>query len=181
MFDTCEAALGPLSGLVNSAGILAHASPFEKLASTRWRRMLAVNLEGTLLCCHEALQRMVSGSAIVNSGSAIVNLSSMAATLGGAGEFVDYAASKGGVESLTLGLAREFGPRGIRVNAVSPGLIDTEMQADSGDLNRAKRLAAGVPLRRPGTAEEVAHAIVWLLSEESSYVTGAIVPVSGGR
>jgi NAD(P)-dependent dehydrogenase (short-subunit alcohol dehydrogenase family) len=140
----------------------------------RWRRILAVNLEGTLLCSHEALRRM-------GRGGAIVNLSSMAAALGGAGEFVDYAASKGGVESFTLGLAREAGPNGIRVNAVRPGLIETEMQADSGDPDRARRLAATVPLRRAGTAEEVARAILWLLSDEASYITGAILPVAGGR
>jgi NAD(P)-dependent dehydrogenase (short-subunit alcohol dehydrogenase family) len=145
-----------------------------EIAPARWRRLLAVNLEGTLLCSAEALRRM-------GPGGAVVNLSSMAAVLGGAGEFVDYAASKGAVESLTVGLAREAGPRGIRVNAVRPGLIDTEMQADSGDPGRAQRLAATVPLGRAGTAEEVARAVLWLLSEEASYVTGAILAVSGGR
>jgi NAD(P)-dependent dehydrogenase (short-subunit alcohol dehydrogenase family) len=114
-------------------------------------------------------------------GGAIVNLSSMAATLGGAHEFVDYAATKGAVESFTLGLAREVGSRGLRVNAVRPGLIDTEIQADTGDPDRARRLAGTVPLGRPGTAEEVAQAILWLLSEEAAYVTGAILPVAGGR
>lgn len=174
LFDACEAALGPLTGLVNNAGTLDRATPFEGITPERWRRILAVNLEGTLLCTQEALRRM-------GPGGAIVNLSSMAAALGGAGEFVDYAASKGAVESFTLGLAREVGPRGIRVNAVRPGLIDTDMQADSGDPQRATRLAASVPLGRPGTAEEVAQAILWLLSEEASYVTGAILPVAGGR
>lgn len=174
MFDACEAALGPLGALVNNAGVVDRASPFEAMAPDRWRRVLAVNLEGTLLCTREALGRLPAGGAIVN-------LSSMAAALGGAGEFVDYAASKGAVESLTLGLSRELGPRGIRVNAVRPGLIDTEMQADTGDPDRARRLAPGVPLGRAGTAEEVAQAVVWLLSEEASYVTGAILPVSGGR
>lgn len=174
MFDACEAALGPLAGLVNNAGVVARALPFAETAPARWRRLLAVNLEGTLLCSGEALRRM-------GPGGTIVNLSSMAAVLGAAGEFVDYAASKGAVESLTIGLSREAGPRGIRVNAVRPGLIDTEMQADSGDPARATRLAATVPLGRPGTAEEVARAILWLLSEEASYVTGAILPVAGGR
>jgi NAD(P)-dependent dehydrogenase (short-subunit alcohol dehydrogenase family) len=174
MFEACEAALGPLGALVNNAGIIGRAARFDELVPERWRRILAVNLEGTLLCSHEALRRM-------GRGGAIVNLSSMAAALGGAGEFVDYAASKGGVESFTLGLAREAGPNGIRVNAVRPGLIETEMQADSGDPDRARRLAATVPLRRAGTAEEVARAILWLLSDEASYITGAILPVAGGR
>ncbi len=174
MFDACQDRLGPLGGLVNNAGILSRALPFEEIQSDRWHRLLAVNLEGTLLCSREAVRRM-------EPGGAIVNLSSMAATLGGAGEFVDYAASKGAVESLTLGLAREVGPRGIRVNAVRPGLIDTEMQADSGDPLRANRLATTVPLRRPGTPEEVVQTILWLLSDDASYVTGAILPVAGGR
>jgi NAD(P)-dependent dehydrogenase (short-subunit alcohol dehydrogenase family) len=174
MFDDCETAFGEIQGLVNNAGVLGRALPFEAVAPERWRRILEVNLGGTMLCSGEALRRM-------GRGGAIVNLSSMAATLGAPGEFVDYAASKGGVESLTVGLAREAGPRGIRVNAVRPGLIDTEMQADSGDPDRATRLAATVPLRRPGTAEEVARAILWLLSEEASYITGAVLPVAGGR
>ena len=174
LFRACEAALGPVSGLVNNAGILGPAAPLGAIAAPRWRRIWAVNVEGTFLCCREALSRL-------GTGGAIVNLSSMAATLGGGGEFLDYAASKGAVESFTLGLAQEVGPRGIRVNAVRPGLIETDMQAASGDPNRARRLADTVALRRPGTAEEVAQAVVWLVSEEASYVTGAVLPVSGGR
>jgi NAD(P)-dependent dehydrogenase (short-subunit alcohol dehydrogenase family) len=174
LFRACEAALGPVSGLVNNAGILGPAAPLGAIDAPRWRRIWAVNVEGTFLCCREALSRL-------GTGGAIVNLSSMAATLGGGGEFLDYAASKGAVESFTLGLAQEVGPRGIRVNAVRPGLIETDMQAASGDPNRARRLADTVALRRPGTAEEVAQAVVWLVSEEASYVTGAVLPVSGGR
>lgn len=177
MFDLAERQLGPVSGLVNNAGILHRAALFRDLTLPRWEQTFATNTTGSFLCAREAVRRMVAAG---RAGS-IVNLSSMAAPLGAPGEYVDYAASKGAIESMTIGLARELGPLGIRVNAVRPGLIDTDMQAASGDPNRATRLLGSVPLGRVGTASEVAEAIVWLLSDAASYITGAILPVSGGR
>ena len=177
LFDAAEAAFGPVSALVNNAGILETAMPLTEMDQARWERVFAVNVTGSFLAAREAVRRMLRGG----QGGAIVNLSSMAAQLGGPLEFVDYAASKGAVESMTIGLAKEVAGRGIRVNAVRPGLIDTEMQAASGDPNRASRLLGSVPMGRVGTAAEVAEAVVWLLSDQASYVTGAILPVSGGR
>ncbi len=177
MFDGLEAAFGPVRGVVNNAGILAEATTLDQIALARWQRIFDVNATGAFLVAREALRRMIAGG----EGGAVVNMSSMAAPLGAAGEFVDYAASKGAVESLTIGMMKEAAPHGIRVNAIRPGLIDTEMQAASGDPDRANRLAGGVPLGRAGRAEEVAEAVVWLLSDRASYVVGAILPVTGGR
>ena len=179
IFSFCLDRFGRVDGLVNNAGILSRATPFKDIDLARWNDIFAVNVVGTFLCSREAV-RLMSRSA-GGSGGVIVNLSSMAAVLGGAGEFVDYAASKGAVNSMTLGLAREVGAEGIRVNAVRPGLIATDIHGSSGDPSRVERLATTVPLGRPGSAEEVSEAIVWLLSDAASYVTGAILPVSGGR
>jgi len=177
MYDRLEAAFGPVRGVVNNAGILAEATTLDRIPLERWQAIMAVNATGAYLVAREALRRMIAGG----QGGAVVNMSSMAAPLGAAGEFVDYAASKGAVESLTIGMMKEAAPHGIRVNAIRPGLIDTEMQAASGDPDRAGRLAGGVPMGRAGRAEEVAEAVVWLLSDKASYVAGAILPVTGGR
>jgi len=177
LFDEAEAALGPVTGLINNAGIVGLKSRFTDLTLARWENTLATNVNGSFLAAREAVRRML----LAGQGGAIVNLSSMAAPLGAAGEFVDYAASKGAVESMTIGLAREVAGHGIRVNAIRPGLIDTDMQTASGDPGRVARLIATVPMGRVGTAAEVAEAAVWLLSDAASYVTGAILPVSGGR
>jgi NAD(P)-dependent dehydrogenase (short-subunit alcohol dehydrogenase family) len=173
MFDSCEAALGPVTGVINNAGILDQPATFERIELDRWLRTMTVNATGAFLVAREAVRRMQAAG----RGGSIVNMSSMAAPLGAANEFVDYAASKGAVESMTLGLAREVAANGIRVNAIRPGLIDTDMQA----ADRISRLVGSVPMRRVGTADEVAEAALWLLGDKASYVTGAILPVSGGR
>lgn len=183
LFEHCRARHGRIDGLVNNAGILPPVGTFTEIDLDRWERTLRINATGTFLCCREAAKQMMQAGEGPGKqpGGAIVNLSSMAAPLGGAGEFVDYAASKGAVESLTIGLAKELGPKGIRVNAVRPGLIDTEIHGSAGDAGRVARLAGTVPMARAGTSEETAAAAVWLLSDAASYVTGAIIPVSGGR
>ena len=179
LFDRAQAAFGPVTGLVNNAGVLAPASPLAQIDLARWDATIATNLTGTFLCAREAVRRMAISAG--GDGGAIVNLSSMAAVLGAPGEFVDYAASKGAVDTLTIGLAKEVAADGIRVNGVRPGLIDTEIHAASGDAGRAKRLASMVPMQRTGTADEVARAVLWLLSDEASYCTGVTINVSGGR
>ncbi|MFR9797372.1 SDR family NAD(P)-dependent oxidoreductase [Streptomyces sp. MS06] len=176
LFEVAERDLGPVSGLVNNAAV---TGPLGALADTDpavLRRVVDVNLLGPLLCARRAAQLMTP-----RGGGVIVNVSSGAATLGSPGEFVHYAATKAAVDTLTLGLAKELGPEGIRVNAVAPGAVDTDMHAEMGDPGRARRIAAGVPLRRPGRVEEIAAAVSWLMSEEASYTTGAVLRVAGGR
>ncbi len=171
--------LGPLTALVNNAGVLDVQARVVDLTVERITRILAVNVVGSFLCAREAVRRMSTGSG--GAGGAIVNVSSRAAVLGSPGEYVDYAASKAAVDTLTVGLAKEVAAEGIRVNAVRPGLIHTSMHADGGEPERVARLASTVPLGRGGDVHEVAAAIAWLLSDEASYVTGALLDVGGGR
>ncbi len=179
MFEKVDAKLGRLTALVNNAGVVDTTQRIDEQSLARWRRMFEINVFGTLLCAREAVRRMSTRHS--GSGGAIVNVSSVAATIGAAGQYVDYAAAKGAVDVFTLGLAREVATEGIRVNAVRPGIIDTEIHASGGQPGRAQRLAPQIPLQRPGTAQEVANAIVWLLSAEASYATGSILDVTGGR
>ncbi|MBL8328803.1 MAG: SDR family oxidoreductase [Rubrivivax sp.] len=179
MFQRIDAELGRLTGLVNNAGIVDMKARLDEMSVARWRRMLDVNLIGSWLCAREAVRRMSTRHG--GAGGAIVNLGSVASVLGAPGMYVDYAASKGAIDSFTVGLARELATEGVRVNAVRPGIIDTEIHAHSGDAQRAFKSADVIPMQRPGTADEVAEAIVWLLSPAAAYVTGGVVPVSGGR
>ncbi len=171
--------LGTVAGLVNNAGVVDVAARLDAMEAPRLHRMMATNVVGSLLCAREAVRRMSTRHG--GRGGGIVNLSSVAARLGGAGQYVDYAASKGAIDSFTRGLAREVAEEGIRVNAVAPGIIDTEIHASGGQPDRARALAPQIPMRRPGTAEEIAGPVVWLLSEEAAYTTGAILEVTGGR
>lgn len=179
MFDQTEAAFGPINGVVNNAGIIAPRLAFAEHDTARWRRMVDVNVMGAFFVARETARRLASSRG--GAGGTLVNLSSVAARLGGPGEFVDYAATKGAIDALTLGLGRELASDGVRVNAVRPGLIDTDIHADGGWPTRARELGATVPQGREGSAEEVAEAILWLLSDASSYVVGATIDVSGGR
>ncbi|MCJ2057555.1 SDR family oxidoreductase [Methylobacterium sp. J-048] len=171
--------LGRLAALVNNAGVVDLKSDVADMSAARLQRMMNTNVVGSFLCAREAVRRMSTKRG--GAGGAIVNLSSVAARLGGPGQFVDYAASKGAIDSLTIGLAREVAGEGIRVNAVAPGIIATEIHASGGEPDRVARLGPGVPMGRAGTAEEVAAPIAWLISEEASYTTGAILDVGGGR
>ncbi|OWY35882.1 SDR family oxidoreductase [Herbaspirillum aquaticum] len=179
LFTTTDQELGRVTALVNNAGILEHQSRLDTMSAERITRVLVANVTGSLLCAREAVKRMSTRHG--GQGGAIVNLSSMAAKLGGPGEYVDYAASKGAIDAFTIGLAKEVAAEGIRVNAVRPGLIYTDIHASGGEAGRVDRLKDAVPMKRGGTAEEVANAILWLLSEESSYATGTFIDVSGGR
>ena len=179
MFARTDAELGPLAGLVNNAGVIDEQVRVENISIARLQRMFAINVFGSFVCAREALKRMSTANG--GRGGAIVNLSSVAAKLGAPGWYVDYAASKGAIDSFTIGLAREVASEGVRVNAVRPGIIDTDIHASGGQPDRAFASAALIPMQRPGTAEEVAAAIVWLLSDEARYTTGAILDVSGGR
>jgi NAD(P)-dependent dehydrogenase (short-subunit alcohol dehydrogenase family) len=174
LFDEAQT-LGPLGGLVNNAGVIGASGRFADLDAAALQRTFAINVIGTMLCAREAVRRL--STARGGAGGAIVNLSSVAARLGGPGELVHYAASKGAIDSLTLGLAREVAEEGIRVNAVAPGLIETDMNPPA----RLARLAPTIPMRRVGQPEEIAEAVAWLLSPAASYVTGTILTVSGGR
>jgi glucose 1-dehydrogenase len=176
LFDVTRERLGPVTGLVNNAAVTGPLGRFTDTATDNLRRVVDVNLMGVLLCSRRAAQLMADrGSGV------IVNVSSAAATLGSPGEYVHYAATKAAVDALTVGLAKELGPDGVRVNAVSPGAVDTEMHAAMGDPDRAFRVGASVPLGRPGRAEEIAAAIAWLMSADASYTTGAVLRVAGGR
>ncbi len=179
LFETCEGALGPLAGLVNNAGILETQMRLEAMDAERIRRIFATNVIGAFICAREAVRRM--STAHGGRGGGIVNVSSVAARLGSPGEYTDYAASKGALDTMTVGLAQEVAAEGIRVNAVRPGFIYTEMHASGGEPGRVDRVKAFVPLKRGGTADEVAQAILWLLSEEASFTTGAFIEVAGGR
>ncbi len=179
MFKAIDARLGRLTALVNNAGVVDVPARVEEMSVARWRRMFDINVMGTLVCSREAILRMSTRRG--GSGGAIVNVSSAASRLVAAQQYVDYAAAKGAVDAFTLGLAKEVAADGIRVNAVRPGLIDTEIHASGGLPDRVQQLAHQVPMQRGGTAEEVARTIVWLLSEEASYTTMSLVEVSGGR
>jgi NAD(P)-dependent dehydrogenase (short-subunit alcohol dehydrogenase family) len=179
LFQTSDEELGPLAGLVNNAGILEQQMRVEAMDAARISRIFATNVVGAFMCAREAVRRMSTRHG--GTGGAIVNVSSAAARLGSAGEYVDYAASKGALDTLTIGLAHEVATEGIRVNAVRPGFIYTEMHASGGEPNRVDRVKAFVPMRRGGTVEEVARAIVWLLSDEASFTTGGFIEVAGGR
>lgn len=179
MFETIDAQLGRLGGLVNNAGVVDVSARLDAMDLARWRRMFDVNVIGSLLCAREAVRRMSTRHG--GAGGAIVNVSSAASRLGSPGQYVDYAAAKGAIDSFTIGLAREVAAEGIRVNAVRPGLIDTEIHASGGLPDRVRDLAHLVPMQRGGSAEEVAKAIVWLLSDAASYTTMSLLDVSGGR
>jgi NAD(P)-dependent dehydrogenase (short-subunit alcohol dehydrogenase family) len=170
---------GTLGALVNNAGIVGPTSRVDEMSAERIQRLMAVNVTGSMLCAREAVKRMSTRHG--GKGGVIVNLSSVAAKLGSPNTYVDYAASKGAIDSFTVGLGHEVAGEGIRVAAIRPGLIDTEIHASGGEPDRAHRLAHMVPMRRAGTAEEIANAIVWLMSDEASYITSAILDVSGGR
>jgi NAD(P)-dependent dehydrogenase (short-subunit alcohol dehydrogenase family) len=179
LFEQFDARFGRLDALVNNAGILERQTRVEDMDAERIKRIFNVNVLGSFLCCREAVRRMSHRHG--GAGGAIVNLSSRAARLGAAGEYVDYAATKAAVETLTLGLAREVAAEGIRVNAVAPGLIRTDIHASGGEPGRVDRLQAQVPMQRGGEADEVARAVLWLLSDEASYTTATVLDVSGGR
>ena len=179
MFARIDAELPPLGGLVNNAGVIDAMSRVDAMSVERLQRMLAVNVIGSVVCAREAVKRM--STRYGHAGGAIVNLSSVAAKLGAPGWYVDYAASKGAIDTFTVGLAREVATEGIRVNAVRPGIIDTDIHASGGQPDRAHTSAALIPMQRPGTADEVAEAVVWLLSDAARYTTGSILDVSGGR
>ena len=179
LFKETEQSLGRITALVNNAGVVDLRSRVEDMSAERLQRMFAVNVVGSFLCAREAVKRMSKRRG--GLGGAIVNLSSAAARLGSPGDYVDYAASKGAIDTFTVGLAKEVAADGIRVNAVRPGVIHTEIHVQSGDPGRVARIAESAPMKRGGQPEEVARAILWLLSDEASYTTGSFVDVTGGR
>lgn len=179
MFGRIDAELGRLTALVNNAGVVDVTARVDEMSVARWRRMFDINVMGTLICSREAVRRMSPRHG--GSGGAIVNLSSAASRLGSPGQYVDYAAAKGAVDAFTIGLAKEVAAEGIRVNAVRPGLIETDIHASGGLPDRVRQLSHQVPMQRGGTADEVAQLIVWLLSAEASYTTMSLIDVSGGR
>lgn len=179
LFQECDRALGPLSALVNNAGIVDRQMRVEGMDAARLQRMFATNVVGAFLCAREAIRRMSTQHG--GKGGAIVNISSGASRLGSPGEYVDYAASKGAIDTMTIGLAKELAGDGIRVNCVRPGFVHTDIHAAGGEPNRIERLRDGIPMKRGGQPEEVARAVLWLLSDEASYSTGAILDVTGGR
>ena len=179
MFAAVDARFGRLDGLANNAGIVDRKARVEEMSLARLERMMRINVIGSILCAREAVKRMSTQHG--GEGGSIVNLSSVAAVLGSANEYVDYAASKGAIDSFTVGLAREVATEGIRVNAVRPGTIDTEIHASGGQPDRAARVRDSIPMKREGQPREIAAAVLWLLSDEASYTTGTILTVSGGR
>jgi NAD(P)-dependent dehydrogenase (short-subunit alcohol dehydrogenase family) len=179
LFETCDRMLGPLKALVNNAGILEAQARVEAIDAARLQRVFAVNVFGAFICAREAVRRMSTRHG--GGGGAIVNVSSGASRLGSPGEYVDYAASKGALDTLTIGLGREVAEEGIRVNAVRAGYIYTAMHASGGEPNRVDRVKELVPMKRGGTAEEVAQAVLWLLSSEASFTTGSFIEVTGGK
>ena len=179
LFRESDRRLGPLAALVNNAGVVDRQSRVEGMDAARLQRMFATNVIGAFLCAREAIRRLSTRHG--GKGGAIVNISSGAARLGSPGEYVDYAASKGAIDTMTLGLAKELAEDGIRVNCVRPGFVHTDIHAAGGEPNRIERLRDGIPMKRGGEPEEVARAVLWLLSDEASYSTGAILDVTGGR
>ena len=179
LFETCDRELGRISALVNNAATMEHQMRLDAMDAARWHRIFATNVVGAFLCSREAVRRMSTRHG--GTGGAIVNVSSAASRIGGAGEYIDYAASKGAVDTITLGLAKEVAEENIRVNAVRPGIIYTDLHAKGGEPGRVDRVKGMVPMKRGGQPEEVAAAILWLLSDEASYVTGTIMDVAGGR
>ena len=179
MFEKVDAKLGRLTALVNNAGVVDQTSRVDAMSMARFKRMFEINVYGSFVCAREAVRRMSTRHG--GTGGTIVNLSSVAARLGAPGQYVDYAAAKGAIDSFTVGLAKEVAAEGIRVNAVRPGIIDTEIHASGGLPDRAREMAPQVPMQRPGSAEEVARSILWLMSPESSYTTGTVLDVTGGR
>ena len=179
MFEAVDRYFGRLDGLVNNAGIVDHTARVDEMSVDRLERMMRINVTGSILCAGEAVRRM--STARGGQGGAIVNISSMAAVLGGSAQYVDYAASKGAIDAFTVGLSKEVAAEGVRVNAIRPGIIETDIHASGGQPDRPKEMASSIPMKRAGQAEEVADAIVYLLSPSASYITGAILNVSGGR
>ena len=179
LFAALDHEFGQLDVLVNNAGMLERQMRLEQMDAARWARVLGANVIGSFLCAREAIKRMSTRHG--GQGGAIVNLSSVAARLGAPGEYIDYATAKGAIDSMTLGLAKEVAGEGIRVNAVRPGVVHTEIHASGGEPDRVERIKASVPMGRGGQAEEIAEAILWLASEQASYTSGALLDVSGGR
>jgi len=179
LFDTIDAEFGTIHALVNNAGVIAPQSQLVDVSADRLRKIFDTNIVGSFLCAREAVKRMSVSRG--GSGGSIINLSSAAARIGSPNEFIDYAASKGAIDTMTLGLSKEVAEEGIRVNAVRPGLIETEMHLDTGDINRPQKLKGLIPMKRAGSSSEVANTIVWLMSDDASYITGALVDVAGGR
>ncbi len=179
LFDTCDQTYGPVNALVNNAGVLERQMRVDEMTLERVQRIFSTNVFGPFLCAREAVRRM--SQKYGGSGGAIVNVSSGVSRIGAPGEYVDYAASKGALDTLTLGLSKEVAAEGIRVNAVRAGFIYTDIHANGGEPNRVERVKEFIPMKRGGTAEEVANAILWLLSDEASFTTGSIVDVAGGR
>ena len=179
LFEACDRELGPLDALVNNAGILEPQMRVETMTAARLQRIFATNVTGSIICAREAIRRMSTRHG--GRGGVIVNVSSGAARMGSPGEYMDYAASKGAIDTFTVGLAQEVAEEGIRVNAVRPGFIYTDIHASGGEPDRIERVKVRVPMKRGGTVDEVAHAILWLLSDEASFTSGALLDVAGGK